>query len=155
MPHGRQSLIPALFYLDPRAAFDWLQTAFGFEIDLLLEDEKGQVAHAELRYAESVIMVGPEWTAEHKSPASIGGKCTQTVHMHIEEDVDAHCERARAAGALILTEPETQFYGDRTYRAKDIEGHIWTIGQTVKATTSEDWERETGLKLTQGAGHSA
>jgi hypothetical protein len=44
---------------------------------------------------------------------------------------------ARTAGADIIAEPETQFYGDRTYRAKDPEGHIWTFGVTVEEKTAE------------------
>ena len=69
-------------------------------------------------------MVGNEWSADHKSPKSVGGKNTQTVHVQLAEgeDIDAHCKRAREAGAEILQEPETQFYGDRTYRARDPEG---------------------------------
>ena len=38
-------------------------------------------------------------------------------------------------------EPEDQFYGDRTYRAKDLEGHIWSIGQTVKTMTRDEWAK--------------
>jgi len=41
---------------------------------------------------------------------------------------------ARTTGAEIIQEPETQFYGDRTYRARDPEGHIWTFGRTVEGT---------------------
>src|SRR3546814_5628822 len=79
-------------------------------------------------YGQSVVMVGNEWSDDHRSPASIGGKNTQSVHVQLGagEDIDAHCDRARGAGAAIIAEPETQFYGDRTYRAKDPEGHIWT-----------------------------
>ena len=84
--------------------------------------------------------------ADHKSPASIGRKCTQTVHIHMDENIDRHCERARAAGAEILAEPETQFYGDRTYRARDPEGHIWTFGQTVQAMTPAEWDKAAGVK---------
>jgi len=40
------------------------------------------------------------------------------------DDVDEHCRRARAAGAVILTEPEDTSYG-RMYRAEDLEGHRW------------------------------
>ena len=43
-------------------------------------------------------------------------------------------------------EPEDQFYGDRSYRARDLEGHIWTFGQTVAEIPPEDWEKATGLK---------
>src|SRR3546814_15032795 len=69
-------------------------------------------------------MVGNEWSDDHKSPKSIGGKNTQSVHvqLNVGDDIDAHCAKARAAGAEIIAEPETQFYGDRSYRAKDPEG---------------------------------
>ncbi|MBP6546354.1 MAG: VOC family protein, partial [Phenylobacterium sp.] len=115
----------ALFYQDPRAAIDWLQKAFGLELTMLLEDADGGIAHSQLSFGDSVVMVGTEWTEDHKSPKSIGGKNTQTVSLQIDDDIDAHCARARAAGAEIHAEPETQFYGDRTYRCRDPEGHIW------------------------------
>lgn len=44
------------------------------------------------------------------------------------EAVDAHFARAKAAGAEITREPETQDYGGRDYTAKDPEGHVWTFG---------------------------
>src|SRR3546814_12613055 len=95
-------------------------------------------------YGQSVVMVGNEWSDDHRSPASIGGKNTQSVHVQLGagEDIDAHCDRARGAGAAIIAEPETQFYGDRTYRAKDPEGHIWTFGVTVEAKTAAEIGRE-------------
>jgi len=140
------SITPAISYLDPRAALDFLRNAFGFELDLLIEDENGNVAHSQMAYGDGKIMVGTEWSANHKSPKSIGGLCTQTVHMHLTENIDAHCETARKAGAEIIAECETQFYGDRTYRARDPEGHIWTFSQTVEVMTPAEWDKNTGLK---------
>ena len=142
------SLSSGLSYRDPRAAIHWLEKAFGFELTMLIEDDSGAVAHSEMRFGDGVIMVGSEWTDDNKSPASLGGKNTQTVHIQIETDVDEHCSRARAAGAEIFAEPETQFYGDRTYRCRDPEGHIWTVGQTVKVVSNEEMEAATGLKIT-------
>jgi uncharacterized glyoxalase superfamily protein PhnB len=138
----------AVCYQDPKAAIAWLEQAFGFEISMLIEDADGTLAHSEMRFGDAVVMVGNEWTADHKSPKSIGGKNTQTVHIQITTDLDAHCERARAAGAEILVEPATQFYGDRTYRCRDPEGHIWTVAQTVQAVTREEAEAVSGLKIT-------
>ena len=140
------SITPAISYLDPRAALDFLRNAFGFELDLLIEDENGNVAHSQMVYGDGKIMVGTEWSANHKSPKSIGGLCTQTVHMHLTENIDAHCETARKSGAEIIAECETQFYGDRTYRARDPEGHIWTFSQTVEVMTPAEWDKNTGLK---------
>lgn len=145
-PSIRPAIIPALSYKDARAALDWLQKAFTFEIEMVIEDEAGNPVHSELRYADGLIMVGSEWNEDTKSPASIGRKCTQTVHIHLTENIDAHCERARKAGAEILQEPATQFYGDRTYRARDPEGHIWTFGQTVKVMSPEEWDKAGGVK---------
>jgi uncharacterized glyoxalase superfamily protein PhnB len=148
MPEGRPSLVSALCYVDPRAALAWLEAAFGFEVTMLIEDAEGGVAHSEMRFGDAMVMVGSEWSADHKSPRSIGGKNTQTVHIQLATDIDAHCERARAAGAEILMEPENQFYGDRSYRCRDPEGHIWTIGQTVAAVSREKAEEISGLKIT-------
>jgi uncharacterized glyoxalase superfamily protein PhnB len=144
----RNSLTSAVCYLDPKAALDWLERAFGFELAMVITDANGEIGHSEMKYRESLIMIGNEWSSDHKSPVSIGGKNTQTVHVHLREDIDAHCERARNAGAKILQEPETQFYGDRSYRARDLEGHIWTFGQTVNRVSPDEWDRASGLTTT-------
>lgn len=144
---ARPSFSSALSYRDPKAALGWLEKAFGFETFMLITDPEGNVAHSEMKFGDGVIMVGSEWSADHKSPASVGGKNTQSVHVQLTEDIDKHCARARAAGAEIIQEPDTQFYGDRTYRARDPEGHVWTFGQTVKAVTREEAEKASGLTI--------
>jgi uncharacterized glyoxalase superfamily protein PhnB len=148
----KRALSSAVVYRDPKAMLTFLDKAFGFEVTLLIEDADGKLAHSQMTYGDSTVMIGNEWTDEHKSPASIGGLMTQTVHIQLadrEGTVDEHCDRARKAGAVILVEPETQFYGDRTYRCKDPEGHIWTVSQTVEAMTPEEWDaKDMGLKTT-------
>ena len=141
-----KGLSSALSYKDPKAAFRWLEEAFGFEPLMVILDNDGNLAHSEMTFGHSVVMVGTEWTEKHRSPKSIDGVNTQTVHVQLEEDLDGHCERARKAGAKILQEPQTQFYGDRTYRCTDPEGHIWSFGQTVQQMTPEEWDKAAGLK---------
>jgi len=148
MADWRPALLSAVCYRDPKAALEWLEKAFGFETFMRIEDREGNLVHSEIRFGDAVVMVGSEWSDDHKSPASLGGKNTQTIHIKIAEDVDAHCERARAAGAEILMAPETQFYGDRTYRCRDPEGHIWTVGQTVREVSRAEAEQASGLKIT-------
>jgi uncharacterized glyoxalase superfamily protein PhnB len=46
----------------------------------------------------------------------------------IVEDADAHCTRARAAGAEIIMEPESPDHGGRSYTCVDLEGNVWTFG---------------------------
>jgi uncharacterized glyoxalase superfamily protein PhnB len=144
----RPSIIPSVIYKDQRAALEWLAKAFGFEASEVWVDSKGQIAHAEMSLGDGVIMVGGEWAAWDwaKSPASAGGKNTQRIHVRLERDIDGHCARARAAGAVIAMEPADQFYGDRTYMAVDHEGHHWTFAQMVKLVSSAEMEKTSGLK---------
>lgn len=148
------AVTPAVFYKDPLAALDWLQKAFGFELSVLVTDNQGQVGHAEVTWHGIAIDIGAEWAspellgpASLKSPASLGGVGTQFVRVFMDEGLDAHCERARAAGARITQEPQTQFYGDRTYRALDPEGHVWTFAQSVAEVSIAEMERASGLTI--------
>lgn len=141
-----KGLSSAVSYADPKAAFRWLEQAFGFEPLMVILDENENMLHSEMTYGDSVLMVGNEWSADHKSPKSLAGKNTQTVHVQLArgDDIDGHCEHARKAGAEILQEPDTQFYGDRTYRARDPEGHIWTFGVTLQEMTPAEWDKAMG-----------
>ncbi len=138
-------LAAAVFYQDPKAALLWLEEAFGFEPSMVILDQEGKLAHSEMRIGQSILMVGNEWSERHRSPRSVAGMNTQTVHVQLTSGLDAHCERARKAGAVILADPENQFYGDRTYRALDPEGHIWTFAQTVEEMKPAEWEKTMGL----------
>ncbi|MBV8158194.1 MAG: VOC family protein [Dyella sp.] len=146
-PFKRTSLGAAVFYRDPMAALDWLERAFGFRRTMVIADKDGNLAHSEMRFGDSYLMVGSEWADYTASPASIGGKNTQSVHVHMADGLDAHCERARAAGARIVREPEDQFYGDRVYAACDLEGHVWSFGQSIRKVSRKDAEQASGLRI--------
>lgn len=128
---------PSVIYQDPKAAMRWLEDAFGFEVALYIEGDDGGFIHCQMRYGGDLISVGQEWSAVFSSPLKLGGKNTQLTSLQIDTDVDAHCENARRAGAVIVAEPETQFYGDRTYRCVDLEGHHWSISQSVESVNAD------------------
>jgi uncharacterized glyoxalase superfamily protein PhnB len=146
-PFRRPTFGSAVFYKDPFAALDWLEKAFGFARSMVITDKDGKLGHAEMKFGEGYIMVGSEWADFAASPSSVGGKNTQTIHLHLKDGIDAHCERARAAGAAIVREPTDQFYGDRSYMAKDPEGHVWSFAQTVRHVSREEAEKASGLKI--------
>lgn len=143
----RQTFIPSVIYKDQRAALKWLEAAFGFEVSELLTDSEGKIAHAEMSYGDGVVMIGSEWFDWTKSPIAVGGMNTQRLHVRVERDIDAHCARARAAGAVIFAEPADQFYGDRTYIAVDLDGHHWSFAQPVRNMSVADMEKESGYKF--------
>jgi uncharacterized glyoxalase superfamily protein PhnB len=131
----------SVYYDDPVKAIDWLVSAFGFEVRLKVEGDDGSIEHSELTMDCGLIMVGDAKKATLKngevraSPKSLGGANTQQICVHID-DADAHCARARAAGARITREPVTTDYGadywvDRSYEAQDPEGHRWFFMQRM------------------------
>lgn len=136
-PKGWPRISSALVYDDASAAIDWLARAFGFEVRLRVDGEDGQVRHAELVFGEGLIMLGSgAGDPLRKSPRALGGVNTQALCV-VVDDADAHCARARAAGAKIVMEPSTKDYGpdywvDRTYEAEDLEGHRWWFMQRVR-----------------------
>lgn len=131
-PKGWPRISTSIVYKDPAKAIDWLCKAFGFEVQLKVEGDNGNIVHSELVLGGGMIMIGDgegKGRTWRKSPADIGGANTQTCCVYID-DVDAHCTRARAAGATIATEPTTNDYGDgywvdRSYEAVDPDGHHW------------------------------
>lgn len=140
----------SVHYQDPKAALAWLERAFGFEITMAIEGppEAPQMCHYEMSAGgQGRIMIGGQWDERVRSPKGVGGVNTQVVHVLLEGDLDGHCERARAAGAQIIGEPTEQFYGDRTYRAADVEGHWWTFAVHVRDVSRSDAEKAIGQPI--------
>ena len=130
------SVIPMLAYADGPAAMDWLIEAFGFtERERWIGDD-GLLSHGELRAgADGRIFLatpspayeGPKRHREHCAEAAAWQQVPYIVDgvMVAVDDLDAHLEHARAAGARILSEIEDPGLGFREYRAEDPEGHRW------------------------------
>lgn len=135
---------PLLWYQNPRAAIAWLEAAFGFETRLIVDDGQGGVIHSELTLGDGYIMVVGPPTGQAVSPAAFGGRSTQSVHIQLEDSLDARCEQARAKGAAIEREPADQPYGDRVFTCRDLEGHPWSFGQTVQALSVDEMAAATG-----------
>jgi len=144
----------SVHYRNPQAALTWLVEAFGFEITMAIDGppESPEMCHYEMALAgRGRVMVGGEWAARIRSPLGLDGVNTQCLHVQLADGLDGHCARARAAGAVIVEEPEDQFYGDRTYRVVDVEGHMWTFAQHVRDVSRAEAETAIGQPITATA----
>lgn len=140
----------SVHYRDPVAALEFLERAFGFELTMAIDGppEAPEMCHYEMALeGKGRVMVGAEWEQAVRSPASVGGANTQRIHVQLAGDLEAHCERARSAGATIVMEPEDQFYGDRSYRALDPEGHSWTFSTHVREVSRAEAEAALGVEI--------
>ncbi|OJH33579.1 VOC family protein [Cystobacter ferrugineus] len=111
---------PMLRYKDAPAAIKWLAAAFGFEEHVVVPGPNDTVAHAELRFGTGIFMLGSQ-------KDDIYGNAGMAPYVYVA-DIDAHCARARAAGAVIVREPYDTDHGSRDYAARDCEGHVWSFG---------------------------
>ena len=131
------TIIPSLRYADAATAIEWLCRAFGFEENLVVPGKGGEIAHAQLKFGNGMIMLGSVRSDEFgqiiKQPKDVGGAETQAPYV-IVANVDSHYEQAKSAGATIVMEPEDQPHGGRFYACRDIEGHLWNFG------TYDPWE---------------
>jgi hypothetical protein len=96
-------------------ALAWLEAA-SFETCLVIESPDGGIVHSEMK-----------------------------VYVNLDEDIDAHCPRARVAGAEIFREPADQFYGERLYGANDLEGHQWAFSRLIKSLSLEEMSHAGGV----------
>jgi uncharacterized glyoxalase superfamily protein PhnB len=92
--------------------------------------ENGSIAHAQLVCDGGMIMLGSprgeDFDDVQKTPAAVGGLVTQSAYV-VVPDVDAHYERAKAAGATIVSDIRDEPHG-RGYSCCDPEGHLWNFG---------------------------
>lgn len=118
--------VPYLSYRDAAAALDWLENTFGFERTLAYPGEDGKIMHAEMSFGDAHLMMG---TGEPPAAPDPGGTSPQGHGIYaVVDDVDAHHERAAAAGATIVYPPEDTEFGTRRYRVLDVEGYEWSFG---------------------------
>ena len=122
-----QTIFPLLRYRDARRAIRWLCDAFGFVEQLAVPQAGEIVRHAQLRFGSNVVMLGSVRPDDGITSPSEIGISTQALCVYVD-NVDTHFSRARSAGAEIIDPPEDTEYGSREYRARDLEGHIWTFG---------------------------
>jgi PhnB protein len=128
------AVIPMVAYEDGVAAMDWLADAFGFRERARMLGENGRLSHGEMEAGGGMIMLatpsphyhGPK---RHREESDAARKWSEVPYiidgvLVYVDDVVAHFERARAAGATILSPVEDSGEG-RRYRAEDLEGHRW------------------------------
>jgi PhnB protein len=130
-----QTIYPYLLYHSCEDALDWLSRAFGFEETLRYTGEEGYVTHAEMHLGDARIFMGNP--GDFRNPKEQGGE-TVGLYVYVDE-VDAHYERARAAGAEITEAPVDQDYGERRYTAIDPEGHKWFFATQTEQVVPEEW----------------
>ena len=134
-----QRFVPMLVYKDCDAAIAFLCRAFGFTESSRLEMPDGRIGHAELEFNGHIITLASEFEEMGlASPQSLPAAHCQ-INCRVD-DVDEHFATAKAEGATIVEAVADQFYGDRNYRAVDLEGTRWIFSTRMRDVSREELE---------------
>ena len=127
-----------LSYENVAEAADWLVRAFGF-VEAERFEHDGDVVHVTLRLGSGVVMLGKPGDS-YVNPRHLREQSDAAARMYSVpwvvdgvwarvDDVQAHREGAREAGATLLGEIEDGPDGP-LYRVEDPEGHRWMFAQS-------------------------
>jgi uncharacterized glyoxalase superfamily protein PhnB len=140
-PSRRPTIVPQVPYQDISTALSFLERVFGFrEIQAeRLVSADGVLVHAMVEFGDGVIGIGEQGGHGAISPKR-GGIESQYISVYVD-DVDAHYERAVAAGARIANGLRNYVWpggAHRTYEALDVEGHRWRFHQRLREVPQPD-----------------
>jgi uncharacterized glyoxalase superfamily protein PhnB len=130
------SVIPVLYYPEVRKAVQWLVTALPFKERLRIGDHRCQLVHEN----GAVVIATPGAHAD-AAPSTLQSPAGHSVMLRVI-DVDKLFQRAKAAGAQVLAEPEDHMYGERQCSFLDPWGRPWTLSETVFDSDPAVWGGE-------------
>jgi PhnB protein len=129
IPEGHHTVTPYILVQGAEKLIDFMKKAFDAKESERYSMPDGSIGHAEVKIGDSVIMVSDAQGEEYK-PIAAG------IHLYVE-DCDVTYKHALEAGATSVSEPQDQFYGDRSSGVNDQFGNKWWI-----ATHKEDLSKE-------------
>ncbi|MBF6169360.1 VOC family protein [Streptomyces gardneri] len=140
VPDGYPVVSPGLAIDGAAAAIEFYKSIFGATERMRMPGPDGKIAHCELMFGNSVVMLGdPAPDMDFLDPKTVGGT---PVNLYVYvEDADAAFAAALAAGAKELTPMTTQFYGDRSGSFEDPWGHRWTVATHVEDVPPDEMDR--------------
>lgn len=127
------TVLPHVIYKNLGEAIGWLGKVFGFKEQYRYGDP---VSGAQVRLGAAWVML-KQASAGQATPSQLGYG-TQSVTVFIS-DIDAHFERAKAAGAKILESPHETIYGEWQYGAEDLDGHHWLFSRHARDVRPDEW----------------
>jgi uncharacterized glyoxalase superfamily protein PhnB len=129
------TVLPHITYRNVAEASDWLTAVFGFT-EHYRNGPVGAPSGAQMYLGDAWVMLDAPDAGE-KTPAELGYG-TQSLTVFVA-DVDAHYDRARSAGAMIVEDLHETEYGERQYGARDLDGHHWLFSVHARDVSPSEW----------------
>jgi len=128
-------VLPHVVYQDVAVAIAWLTKIFGFTEHYRYGDPEA-ISGAQMHLGDAWIMLRRARPGS-SSPVQLG-YWTQSLTVFVD-DVDAHFQRSKLAGARIVEDLHETIYGERQYGVEDLDGHHWLFSQHARDASPEEW----------------
>jgi PhnB protein len=138
IPDGYNTVTPYLMIEGASKFIDFMTSVFGAEIKEQLERPDGKIGHTELRVGDSLIMLSEAAPSNPATPVML--------HVYVH-DVDAAFQRAIRAGAIEVSKPANQFYGDRSGGVREPSGNTIWIATHVEDVAPDELKRRAQLAM--------
>ena len=129
LPEGFHTITPYLTVTDAAKEIEFLVKAFDGVVKFKMENDNGEIRHAEVQVGDSMLMIGQAGGSWQPMPLSL--------YLYVP-DCDSLYRSAIAQGAKSLQEPANQFYGDRTSGVEDSQGNKWWLGMHIEDVSPEE-----------------
>ena len=142
-------ITPHLIVKNTKEAVAFYERALGAKLLYFAPLPNGENLHANLRIAQTIVMVTQEDSDPKKqrerspgglaSPQTLGG--TTTIFELYVDDVDSSYQRAVDAGATPILPLSDTFWGDRYGWVLDPFGYIWALSMVKEEITPGEVQR--------------
>lgn len=122
IPEGFHTVTPYLLVRDAAKLIDFAKKAFDAR-EVFRETMGEGLVHANLLIGDSMVMIGDAPERVEPMPCML--------YLYVK-DADAAYKKAVAAGAVSVSEPRDEFYGDRSGGVKDAFGNQWWLATHVE-----------------------
>lgn len=122
-----QTIIPAFRANNAPALIGWLCDTLGFTEHMVVPGEPGTIAHAQLEWRGSLVMLGSARGNGDEFDDSIG-RASMSMTAESNQQVDDLYRRVQDAGATITVPLEDTDYGSHGFSIRDPEGNFWHFG---------------------------
>jgi uncharacterized glyoxalase superfamily protein PhnB len=130
------SVIPVLYYANVREAVEWVTSALPLTERLRIGDHRCQLVHG-----NGAVIIAHKGGHADAHPSTLQSPAAHSVMLRVT-GIDALFERAKAAGARVLTEPEDHMYGERQCSFLDPWERTWTLSETIFDSDPAEWGGE-------------
>jgi uncharacterized glyoxalase superfamily protein PhnB len=133
----KTSISPSIRVKDIEKSLDFYTKTLGFLTWDKFARKNGKIAHASVGFDSPLIMISPveyvrtQQTKENLSKNKVGVGVEFYIGMNGSKSLDEFFSELKAKGITVISEPKTEFWGDRIFTVQDPDGYAITFSEHV------------------------